>query len=68
MKLRLDLHGVVFEYERPKMPEHRFKALCLLAAAGMYSGMVIGTAALCGVPGLITLGVVTLLFAALEGI
>ena len=36
------------------MPEGRFKALCVLAAAGAYAGMVWAVAALCGVPGLVT--------------
>jgi len=61
MKLKLDLHGVTVEYERAPMPEHRFRALCLLAAAGMYGGMVAGVAALCGFLGVAAVGVATLL-------
>lgn len=63
MKLKLDLHGVTFEYERRPMPEHRFKTLCLLAAAGMYGGMIVGVASLCGVWGVAAVGFVTLLIA-----
>ena len=40
MRIRLERSGTVFEYERPPMPEHRFKALCLLAAGGLYVGLV----------------------------
>ena len=60
MRLRLDLHGVTFEYERPQMPEHRFKALCLLAAGGLYVGLVAAVAALCGGWGVLAVAVVTL--------
>ena len=37
------------------MKEGRFRALCLLAAAGVYAGMVAAVAALCSVPGLVLL-------------
>ncbi len=63
MKLKLDLHGVIVEYERPPMPENRFRVLCLLAAAGVYGGMVAGVAALCGFPGVAAVGVATILAA-----
>lgn len=52
MKIRLEHNGTVFEFERRPMPEKRFKALCALAAAGIYAGMVWAVAALCNVPGL----------------
>ena len=61
MKMRLVLYGVTVEYEQPPMPEHRFKALCLLAAGGMYAGMVAKVAALCGLEGLGVIAVATFL-------
>ena len=54
MRIRLEHNGTVFEFERRPMPEGRFKALCVLAAAGVYAGMVWAVAALCDVPGLVT--------------
>lgn len=62
MKIRLEHNGTVFEFERKPMPEHRFKALCLLAAGGMYAGMTIGIAKLCGVWGLLILAAATFIF------
>lgn len=61
MKMRLVLYSVTVEYERPPMPEHRFKALCLLAAGGMYAGMVAKVAALCGLAGVGVIAVATFL-------
>lgn len=61
MRIRLEHSGTVFEFERAPLPEHRFKALCLLAAGGLYVGMAIAVAKLCGVFGLIVLGVATFL-------
>lgn len=58
-RVKIDLCGIVFEYERPPMPEHRFKALCLLSAAGIYGGMVAKVAALCGTVGVAVVGVAT---------
>ena len=46
MKVRSDLNGVTLEYECPPMPEYRFRALCLLAAGGMYAYMVCNVAVL----------------------
>ena len=60
MRIRLEYNGTVFEYERPPMPEHRFKALCLLAAGGLYVGLVAAVAALCGGWGVLMVAVVTL--------
>lgn len=54
MRIRFEHNGTVFEYERKPMPEGRFKAVCGIAAAGVYAGMVWAVAALCGVPGLVT--------------
>ena len=60
MRIRLEHNGTVFEYERRPMPEGRFKALCALAAAGVYAGMVLAVAALCGGWGVLMVAVVTL--------
>ena len=60
MKIRLEHNGTVFEFERRPMPEGRFKALCVLAAAGAYAGMVWAVAALCGGFGVLMVAVVTL--------
>ena len=60
MRIRLEHNGTVFEYERRPMPEGRFKALCALAAAGVYAGMVWAVAALCGGWGVSALALVTL--------
>ena len=53
MKIRLERDDAVFEYERKPMNESRFRVLCALAAAGVYAGLVIGVAALCGEFGLL---------------
>lgn len=51
----------MFEYERPPMPEGRFKALCLLAAGGLYVCLVAAVAALCGTIGVGVVAAATLL-------
>lgn len=61
MRIRLERSGTVFEYERPPMPEGRFKALCLLAAGGLYVGLVAAVAALCGTIGVGVVAAATLL-------
>lgn len=61
MRIRLEHNGTVFEYERRPMPERRFKALCVLAAAGVYAGMVWAVAALCGGFGVLMVAAVTLI-------
>lgn len=66
MKIRLEHNGVTFEYTRPPLPEDRFKVICRLAAAGIYAGMVVGVAALCDLPGVITVAVATAVVAALS--
>ena len=53
MKIHLEYHGAVFEFERHPMSESRFKAVCRLAAAWVYAGMVAVVTALCGISGLI---------------
>lgn len=65
MKIRMERRGVTFEYERQPMKENRFRALCLLTAAGMYAGMVAAVAALCGGWGLVIIAVATFLIAVL---
>lgn len=61
MRIRLEYHGTVFEYERRPLPEGRFRALCALAAAGVYAGMVWAVAALCGTVGVGVVATGTLL-------
>lgn len=61
MRVKFEKDGVTFEFECEPMPEHRFRALCLLGALGLYGGMMVGVAALCGIPGIGTLAVATLL-------
>lgn len=61
MRVRLEKDGTVFEFERRPMPERRFQTLCLLGALGLYGGMMVGVAALCGIPGVGVLAVSTLL-------
>lgn len=53
MKIRFERNGTVFEYEHQPMKEGRFRALCALAGAAVYAGLVIGVAALCGGFGLL---------------
>lgn len=53
MKIRFERNGTVFEYEHQPMKEGRFRALCALAGAAVYAGLVIGVAALCGGSGLL---------------
>ena len=55
MKIHVEHNGTVFEFESRPMKEGRFRALFLLAAAGVYAGMVAAVAALCSVPGLVLL-------------
>ncbi len=52
MRVRFEKDGAVFEFERRPLPGPRFRAVCLLALAGLYYGMVVGVAALCGVTGI----------------
>lgn len=67
MKIRLDYRGVCFEYERGPLPEHRFKALCLLAACGLYVGLFLGVTALCGVLGAVVAGILTVIISIVIG-
>ena len=60
MRIRLEHNGTVFEFERRPLPEGRFKALCALAAAGVYAWMVWAVVALCGGWGVLMVAAVTL--------
>ncbi len=60
MKFRIKRGDITLEYERPPMRAARFRALCLLAAIGLYAGMVCTVANLCGLYGLVAVGAVTL--------
>ena len=51
MKITLEHDNTVFEFEHQPLPESRFKTICGLAAAGMYCGMAVSIAALCGLQG-----------------
>lgn len=64
MRVRLEEDGTAFEFERKPMPAPRFRALCLLAAAGIYVHLVVAVATLCGVLGVAAVGFVTLVAAA----
>ena len=66
MKIRLERDNTVFEFQREPLPESRFKAICGLSAAGIYAGMVVAIAALCGLQGVVAVGVVTGIIAVLS--
>lgn len=68
MKLKLDFHGVIFEYEKKPMPECRFRRLCSLASAALYVGLAIGVTRLCGFLGLLVIAIVTLITFAIDTI
>lgn len=59
MKLRLEFHGILFEYEKKPMQEGRFRRLCAIATAAMYVSLVIGVTRLCGLLGLLVVVSVT---------
>lgn len=61
MKIHFEHNGTTLEYERRPMPEHRIKALCLLAAGGLYVGLAVGIAKLCGIWGILVLAGATVL-------
>ena len=67
MKIRLERGGTVFEYERKPMPPERFKAVCAIAGAAVYAGMVIGVAALCGGWGVVAVMGLTAVLAMIAG-
>ncbi len=49
MKIHLEYHGVVFEYEHHPMPEGRFRALCSLAGAAIAGGVLLGAVHMVGI-------------------
>ena len=49
------------------LPEHRFKALCLLAAGGLYAVLFLGVTALCGVLGAAVTGILTVIISIAVG-
>ena len=64
MKITIKKHAdgkVTATIYRPPLPVGRFRALCALAAAGVYAGMVLGIAALCGFPGVLLVVSMTVL-------
>lgn len=61
MKIRLERDDTILEFERNPMPKGRFLALCGLSAAAVYAGMVAAVARLCGIPGVVVIGVATVL-------
>lgn len=65
MKIRFERGGVVLEYEQKPVKESHFRSLCALAAIGVYAGMVAAVAALCGLPGVIAVGIGTILCVAI---
>ena len=64
MRVRFEKDGTVFEFERRPLPGPRFRAVCLLALAGLYAGTVLGVALLCGVVGIGVIAVATFLILA----
>lgn len=68
MKIKLDLHGVIFEYEKKPMQEARFRRLCALAAAALYVGLVVGVTRLCGLLGLLVIAFITGIIFAIDSI
>lgn len=68
MKLKLDFHGIIVEYEKRPMQEGRFRRLCSLASAALYVGLAIGVTRLCGFLGLLVIAVVTLIAFAIDTI
>lgn len=66
MKIEINrgLDGFTVHIDRPVVKETHFRALCGLTAAAVYAGIAIAAAALCGLPGLIAVGFVTVLLVA----
>ena len=61
MKLRLELSGTVFEYEKKPMPEWRFKAICGIAVGAMGISLLKVVASSCGAFGVVSVGIIALL-------
>lgn len=60
MRIRVERNGTAFEFERPPMPESRFKAVCAVIGAALYVGMILIVAALCGIYGVVAVVIVSL--------
>ena len=67
MKIRFERGDTAFEVEKDPMPPERFKVVCALAGAGIYAGMVIGVAALCGGWGVVAVMGLTVVLAMIVG-
>lgn len=68
MKIKLDLHGVILEYEKKPMQEGRFRLLYTLLAAALYVCLTVGVTALCGFLGLVVVAAVTVIVFAIKEI
>ncbi len=49
VKIRLDVEGKVFEYEREPMPPERFSAVCKLAGAAIGGAVLLGAVRMVGI-------------------
>lgn len=67
MKIRLERSDTALEVEKEPMPEGRFRALCAVAVAGVYAGLAIGIAALCGIWGVVVVLGTTVILAMIAG-
>ena len=63
MKIRLERGDTAFEAERDPMPPERFRAVCVVLLAILYTAAVIVVIALIGFAGFLNLIPVTLAFA-----
>lgn len=68
MKLKIDFHGVIFEYEKKPMQEGRFRRLCALVAAALYVVLAVGVTRLCGLLGFLALSFATVLVVFIDAI
>lgn len=67
MKIRFERGDTAFEVEKNPMPPERFKAVCAIALAAVYAGMLIGVAALCGIWGVVAVMGLTVILAMIVG-
>ncbi len=49
MKIHLEYNGVVLKFERTRMPEGRFRALCCLALVAIAGGVLLGAIRMVGI-------------------
>jgi len=49
MRIHLEYHGVVLEYEHRPMPEGRFRALCRLTLAAIAGAVLLGAVHMVGI-------------------